>query len=96
MAFRSILRVARPDHGPDDAEFVLVYIASGGRNDLDLKLLASENTAVFSTSCELQRNRHNSANHELVLSESNTHRSETEPYFEVESQKQQIYFGRMG
>ncbi len=53
MADTTVLRLSRPQHGPDEADFVLVQVIPQGRSPLDLKLIGTESSLVFSASCKL-------------------------------------------
>ncbi|RFU33426.1 hypothetical protein B7463_g2936, partial [Scytalidium lignicola] len=47
-----VLRLPRLDHAHNsDSEFVLLHVASTGTKPLDIKLIGTENTAVFAVSC---------------------------------------------
>lgn len=55
MAHPTVLRVPRVGHNQDDdPEFVLVQVvSSAGHNDLDIKLIGTQSTSVFSVSCKI-------------------------------------------
>ena len=48
-----ILRLPRIGHSKDGVDFVLVHVSTGGRDLLDLKLIGTESSAVFSISCKV-------------------------------------------
>lgn len=47
-----VLKLPRHEHDKEEADFVLVHVASDGRHPLDLKLIGTENSAVFAIECK--------------------------------------------
>ena len=48
-----VLRLPRLDPPEDESEFVLVHVSSAGRRPLDLKLIGTQGSDVFSVSCKV-------------------------------------------
>jgi hypothetical protein len=85
MADTTVLRLSRPQHGPDEADFVLVQVIPQGRSPLDVKLIGTESSLVFSVSCRLAGTLDHYF-HALIWGLISAI-SEAEKYLEAESQK---------
>lgn len=47
-----VLRLPRIDHG-EEPDFILLHVSTAGHNPLDLKLIGTENSTLFSVSCKV-------------------------------------------